>query len=420
MREQELIAVLLESRDNYERFKPLLKEQNLTAKAKWLIDQIGAYYTSTGAKSAPIADFEKYFFTVRAGHLKPTEAELYETLFRVITSKKYSTELYDSILEHYVTLDYSNKIQDVTEKVISGATSDLNPVIELLEKWESEVKRAVKLEDLFASADVSEIASKVSAPGLEWRLPELNYAVGPLRKGDFGIVAARPETGKTTLMAAEITFMASQLPEGGKILWVNNEEQSEKVMFRLIQAACGVDTKTLLADLTHYQMEYERIVGADTIMVTRQDLDPTYKDVEAIIKKVNPSLVVFDQLDKVRMRGHRDEREDERLGRLYLWGRSISARHCPVLAVSQVNATGEGQRWLTQAQLRGSNTDKAAEADLIITLGRDHGPGFEDTRFLNIAKNKLFGGPKTVASLRHGKFEITIQPDIARYKGTMA
>ena len=46
--------------------------------------------------------------------------------------------------------------------------------------------------------------------GLRWRLDALNKSIGSLRKGDFGFVFARPETGKTTFLASEITRMAEQ------------------------------------------------------------------------------------------------------------------------------------------------------------------------------------------------------------------
>ena len=65
--------------------------------------------------------------------------------------------------------------------------------------------------------------------------------------------------------------------------------------------------------------------------------------------------------------------------------------------------------------LRGSKTDKAGEADLIITLGKDKDAEYK--RYLHLPKNKLWGGPSTIEAHRHGKFEITIRPEIARYEG---
>ena len=69
--------------------------------------------------------------------------------------------------------------------------------------------------------------------------------------------------------------------------------------------------------------------------------------------------------------------------------------------------------------MHGSQTDIQGEADAIIALGRTHEPGFEQSRFIYIPKNKLAGGPLSDESQRNGKFEVLIQPDIARFKTTL-
>jgi replicative DNA helicase len=86
-----------------------------------------------------------------------------------------------------------------------------------------------------------------------------------------------------------------------------------------------------------------------------------------------------------------------------------------VIAVSQIDATGEGQEYLTMNQLRGSKTDKAGEADAIITIGRSNDPAKRHSRFIHVPKNKLLGGPHSREEYRHGYFEVTIKPEIGRY-----
>jgi replicative DNA helicase len=422
VREQELIVALLGSRQNYNRFKPLLKESSLTREGKWFVDQIGAYYSKITDDTPKLEEFERFFWTTRAGHLKPgAETELYTLLFKTIAEKTYKEEIVKELLEHYISIDYCNKIHTELEGILSGSpkAKGLEVVGDMVTKYLEEVNRSVTHADLFASSDIAEIAAKVSSPGLEWRLEELNRSLGPIRKGDLIIIGGRPEVGKTTMWTSEISWMAEQLPPTSTILVINNEEESAKVQLRLMQSSLAATAGFILADLRYSEAEYlKRVHNKDKIKITRQDLNASTKELDQIIQEISPSLIVFDQLDKVVIRSSREEREDERLGRLYLWARNLAARYCPVIALSQVNATGEGQRWLTQAQLRGSNTDKAGEADAIILIGKDLSPGFEDTRFLSIAKNKLVGGPRTDPALRHGKFEVKIHPEFGRYKGS--
>lgn len=63
----------------------------------------------------------------------------------------------------------------------------------------------------------------VKQTGLRWRLRTLNEMLGSLRPGDFGFIFARPESGKTTFLASEVTYFAEQAHEKqlGPIIWFN-------------------------------------------------------------------------------------------------------------------------------------------------------------------------------------------------------
>ena len=63
-----------------------------------------------------------------------------------------------------------------------------------------------------------------------------------------------------------------------------------------------------------------------------------------------------------------------------------------------------------------AKTAVQAEADWILGIGKTHQEGFENVRFLNISKNKLFGDVDSIPELKHGRFETLIEPSIARYK----
>ena len=56
-----------------------------------------------------------------------------------------------------------------------------------------------------------------------------------------------------------------------------------------------------------------------------------------------------------------------------------------------------------------SKIGKAAEADVIIGIGKEHTDSGEDNflRYLHVSKNKLGG--------RHGRATVRIEPEISRY-----
>jgi replicative DNA helicase len=252
--------------------------------------------------------------------------------------------------------------------------------------------------------------TQVDTPGLRWRLKFLNQSLGSLRKGDFGFLFARPETGKTTFLASEVSHMATQTE--GDILWFCNEEQGNKVGIRTFQAALGVDTQTLWDDIDRHQALYDTKIG-NRIKIFYDDDANRASRIEQIIKEHNPALIIFDQLDKVK--GFKAERKDLELAAGYQWAREISKQYAPVIGVSQASGEAEGKLWLSMDMIDGSKTGKAAEADWILGIGKDS-DNTSRSRYFSICKNKLLGDKDTLPDLRHGSGQVLIRPEVARYE----
>jgi replicative DNA helicase len=252
--------------------------------------------------------------------------------------------------------------------------------------------------------------TQVDTPGLRWRLKFLNQSLGSLRKGDFGFIFARPETGKTTFLASEITHMATQTE--GDILWFCNEEQGNKVGIRTFQAALGVQTDTLWNDIDRHQKIYDHKVG-NRIKIFHFEDSSNANRIEQILKQHKPALIIFDQLDKVK--GFKAERKDLELAAGYQWAREIAKQYAPVIGVSQASGEAEGKLWLSMDMIDGSKTGKAAEADWIVGIGKDS-DNTSRSRYLAICKNKLIGDKDTLPDLRHGSSQVLIRPEVARYE----
>ena len=252
--------------------------------------------------------------------------------------------------------------------------------------------------------------SQIATPGLRWRLDWLNKSLGSLRKGDFGFVFARPETGKTTFLASEMTHMITQTD--GDILWFNNEEQGRKVAVRCYQAMFGVTNKELFDNKEEHYASYKDTIGNRLKIYDYEDSSSTHS-IENILKNTNPALIIFDQIDKIR--GFKMDRHDLQLKALYQWAREIAKMHAPVIAVSQAGGSGENKLWLTMDDVDSSKTAKQGEADWILGIGKES-DNTSNMRFLNISKNKLLGDGDTLPDLRHGNAQVLIKPQIARYE----
>jgi len=224
-----------------------------------------------------------------------------------------------------------------------------------------------------------------------------------------GAVAVCGNTGKTTFLASEVTNFAEQT--GKPILWFNNEEGGAKVKTRIYQASLGITLAQLYSDRKGNHKEYLKRTDGRIKLFDNASINK--RQVEQIVKELKPALIIFDQIDKIK--GFDADREDLRLGSIYIWARELAKMYCPVIGVCQSDVSGEGKKWLTMDNVANAKTSKQAEADWILGIGTTHDPGFEYVRYLHASKNKLSGDEDSDPTLRHGRVEVLIKPDIARY-----
>ena len=86
-------------------------------------------------------------------------------------------------------------------------------------------------------------------------------------------------------------------------------------------------------------------------------------------------------------------RTDEKLRAIYTKFREVCKRHNLFgIGISQASADAESKTNVTYAMMENSKTGKAAEADLIIGIGKsDITDNKDERRYLTISKNKLTG-----------------------------
>lgn len=343
-------------------------------------------------------------------HCLDKDKELLSTLLESLVSLETSSCVLDDIL---IEVEQRQKAYTLALAAleVSEGRKDFNDLLVLTEKINATKSDSDSSMSLFVTNNLEELYNDaVQSQGLRWRLQTLNRMLGSLRKGDFGFIFARPESGKTTFLASEVSYFATQVQR--PILWFNNEEQGTKVQIRLYQASLGLTLTELFQNL---KKNHEKFLeyGGDQIKLF-DSASIHRKQVETLMRDLEPSLVIFDQLDKIK--GFSDEREDLRLGEIYSWAREIAKQYCPVIAVSQADATGEGKRWLTMDNVANAKTAKQAEADWILGIGKTHDVKEEYIRHLHLSKNKLTGDQDSDPNERHGRNSVAILPEIARYK----
>ena len=354
-----------------------------------------------------VQDLELKFFT-EYPFLKEVEKQQYESIFARFNDVTVDEHDVESLLKKQREMSHAKTLTEIAIKVSDGVGqfSDIMDHVSALD-----LEQPIQEEIDFVSDNLEELYSKqVETVGLRWRLSCLNRSLGSLRRGDFGFIFARPETGKTTFLASEATYMARQA--SGPVLWFNNEEQGEKVMLRCIQSALGLTQAELFHNLQENKERYDR--GLHHKLKILDNASIHKHDVERICKQLQPALIIFDQIDKIK--GFNGDRMDLQLGSIYQWARELAKTYAPVIAVTQADGTGEGQKFLTMANVANAKTAKQAEADWILGIGRSNDEGGSYQRYLNISKNKLAGDKDTIPAERHGQFTTVIRPEIGRYQ----
>ena len=393
--------------------------------------------------------FTKYYKYVNINYIKINYVNLYK-MFLIVNSY-YNKNSNESISKVDLLLEYNTnyllqdservELSDLLDRILTEDIDNVTAITSLLEEHRrralaGDIARlaldveegSAKIDDLInkfsefehqeVEADVPEAVNmelsdlyqaQIGTPGLRWRLKWLNQSLGSLRKGDFGFIFARPETGKTTFLASEITHMIQHTE--GDIIWFNNEEQGKKVAIRCYQALLNVNSQQLFDNIDDNSKKYKEMTGGRLKIYDFEDSSTTGR-IEQILKESNPALVIFDQIDKIK--GFKADRNDLQLKQLYQWARELAKTYAPVIAVSQAGGTAENKLWLTMDDVDSSKTAKQGEADWILGIGKET-DNTSNMRYLNISKNKLLGDKDSLPDLRHGNSAVIIKPEYARF-----
>lgn len=399
------------SYDEWSKWKDKLNVKDLPKELHAVYSVLDSFHQSNSDKiNLTVADLSNILFAHKHKDVAYYEAVI-ETLDKLEVSSQSTAILLQSFIENKLLKEISLAAYDVTEGKLSKDKFN-----ELLAAFSQEKSSAVFTEEFeFVSDDIEQLLVETfRKPGLRWRLNTLNQMLGSLRGGDFGFIFARPETGKTTFLASETTFMSEQLAEdAGPVIWLNNEEKGSKVKIRCYQASLGASLAAINSNPTAARNAYmKKTKGKHMILNPTGSINKNM--VERICNQYKPSLLIFDQIDAIV--GFEADREDLKLGAMYQWARELAKEHdCPVIGVCQSDGSGEGQKWLTMGNVANAKTAKQAQADWILGIGKVPDVGYESVRYLHLSKNKLAGDTDSDASLRHGKKEVVIQPEVARY-----
>jgi len=383
----------LRVRGDYNSLRKAVPLTALEPRTKVLVEDIDKYY-----KEFPDHDtidfivFRDLFFQTWHRGLTEEQQTFYHKVLKN-ADVNIGDDVKKVLMNNLIELKFATDAANLIQQYESG--DEVNVVHDMSDMSADALERLLLREDAgYTQPDFNELMqSDTDDAGLKWRIDGINRAMRPLRGGDFLIIAARPDKGKTSFIADAATCFASQCPEDRPILWLSNEGVRDNIIKRSISAALGETIQELITrnNAGTLMDDYSNSIGHNNAVQIEDICGWTNFEVADLIEQRTPSLVIFDMIDKIRFMGiGQDARTDQKLEEMYSWFREHGIKNdYASLATSQISGDGAGLEWPEDHQLKDSKTGKQGACDVIMMIGHSNDPMKSECRYISTPKNKL-------------------------------
>ena len=389
-----------------------------------------AFYTKYKGTISPTiftGDISSLFDTIQKAHAKYSDDISVDELYSLHTAifnpaltraakEKFSElvedirevqepnqEIAKDIMRILSDRDLAQRIAVESTEIFNGKEANFNEIVTMIEKHKSGID-----EDKVpaVTTNVDEVLDLLNVT-TKWKfnIPILKECVGGIGGGNLMIAFARPETGKTAFWVSLCAGPNGFAEQGAKVHAFINEEPAIRTQMRAISCYTGMTREEIIQEKDIAKRIWSEIKDNISMFDT---VDWSIEDIDAHCEKHKPDIIVIDQLDKINVTGT-FARTDEKLRKIYTNIREIAKRReCAVIAISQASAEADNRNSISFSQMENSKTGKAAEADLIIGIGKNITSDPSDrTRTLCVSKNKING--------YHGEPHCMIRKEISRY-----
>lgn len=405
MKEQQLLKLLLNN-IFYQKNKHQVPVSVLAPDTLKIYETI-KYAHDAYKRDLNVAEVEALFYA-KNPTLTDANKQVYAHVFQLIRDAEYiSADIGAAIIEELWKKDFGRQLAEKGIQIAEGKENNLLEVNAMLKKAE---KAFTPSDDVApVTTDVEEVLHALDTrPSWKFNLPSLARRVPGISSGEFAVVLARPETGKTAFMINLIAGPQGFAEQGAKVHLLGNEEPLIRSMARAISSSTGMTFDEVRANPKAAKAAFNK-VAPNIVFV--DDVTLTLNRLDSYCRKHKPDIVIVDQLDRVSPTGS-FESGHEKLSEIYSKAREIAKiNSCALIGVSQASAEAEGKTKVHYSHAEGSKTGKAAAADLIIGIGKaeeESDQSMNNLRYLTISKNKLTG--------YHGTIPCKIIPALSRYE----
>lgn len=399
--EPEILKALLDY-ETYARYAPILgKIDNFEKPFIAVLTAIKEYYNKyRDAKAITLDELRIFALAMYPESAQDNLTRTFSALSEaVVLNSDLLKDRLNDMLAKYISSQITEESMRISEDYHQA---DFSRIEELITKYKSTTQTVVDVEADVCNTPLSELVLAQTLGGIKWRIEALNEHPGPLRGGILGHVFARSETGKTTFALSEATYQAEQLRAGTDcVLYLNNEESVERLKVRAFAAMLNVSVNYLTNNIQEAERIFERKGGGNLKMIGE------VRDIALVDHYINtfkPKICWVDQGPKLQIKT--DANDVMRLSILYQKLRQLATQYnCAIITLGQADSSADNRQWLNLNQLDYSKVGIPAELDFALGIGKLDSD--EESRFLQVCKNKLTG--------KHIRQVTKINIDTSRY-----
>lgn len=401
--------VILKALTNRNKFNMLgIPEPPLITKVSYELLQYYLRYFNNSPSAREI-NFEALKSLINLKSTKE-EKELLLLLSDRVANSDIPNEALEGVGNVLAQMKMSGEIASIVTRFEQGLEVDLRDEISaVLEKYKGEIQ-----EDDFISSDIDSYIEAKSTEGITWTTVRfLGEYIMPLRPGSSVLVAARPETGKTSFLcqtAVDFAVQAKRLYDHPVII-LCNEETAERYPLRLYTTALRLPESKLrkLHDKGLLKDEYTSKTGLPLDFIKLKNIHGyTMAKISDLVSKVKPSVVILDLMANVKTQ-KRNANGAELLESLWIdWREMLVKNNCIGVAASQLHGDADGMLYPDLKYLQGSRTGVQGAVDVAIMLGKSTD---SDIRGLAIVKNKF----KVEGRPEHINSNLRFNPDLCLF-----
>ena len=393
-----LLLHALSNKQRYNSLKHVVPQGMVAPDTLALMQWYGAYFGAFPERDAVDVDELQSLVRLRSAHAAPESVQITLHLIEQLRNKPDDTAI-NGILGQLYELDLSGRAAALIEKYQRGDEVDLAYELSRLSQQAVRSKASATPDD-YIKTGIDELLAEVSDDkGLKFRrIAALREHILGLQGGASIAIAARPDKGKTSLIASVLTDFAPQVVQmyGGErpILWLNNEGSGKRIIPRIYQAALGKDLNEiiLMSNANQLVPAYTEAIGGISDLIRVKDMHgANLAQIEQVIEAQRPAVVVADMLANFRLSSAvTGGNKADAVEQIWQEWRELMVRHdCIGMATVQISVEGGNMLYPPYSALKDSKTGIQGATDVIIMMGSLDNPDAQTIRGLSSPKNKF-------------------------------